>query len=166
MTAGKFEEVQKMVDDMVSIEGKEQADDDKQNPWCNGEFEKSAREEEDENTEITAFKADIEEASDSMATLDEEINTLKTEIDELDKAVTEATEQRKEEHKDYLETTQLSMTAVGLVEKAKNRMNKFYNPTIYKEEFLQAEEFLQVGMVSRVRIGAHKVAPGPAPETF
>merc|ERR1719163_1319474 len=36
-----FGKVMEMVDDMVTLESKEQVDDDKQQPWCNGEFEKS-----------------------------------------------------------------------------------------------------------------------------
>merc|ERR1719321_1392663 len=48
---GGSEEVQKMVDEMVTLEGKEQNADDKKNPWCNGEFDKSEREEKGEKDE-------------------------------------------------------------------------------------------------------------------
>ena len=50
----------------------------------------------------------------------------------LDKEVADATEQRKEEHAAYVEGMQMNEVAKGLVEKAKNRMQKFYNPTLYK----------------------------------
>merc|ERR1719454_650025 len=81
--------VSEMIDEMVVIEGKDQAADDKKQPWCNGEFDKSDREENDEKVEIQHFEA---------------------EIAGLDKAVVEATEQRKEDHEQYVEEHQLSST--------------------------------------------------------
>merc|ERR550514_100714 len=65
-------------------------------------------------------------------------------------AVAEATEQRKEEHADYAGTAQLSSTAIELVKKAKNRLNKFYNPVLYKaapvkKEMSMEEKILDAG---------------------
>merc|ERR1719399_2810830 len=104
-----------MVDDMVVLEGKEQADDDKQMPWCNGEFEKTDREEKGEKKEIEALDAEVTKDADEIAAVNDEIANLKTEIMELDKAVSEATEQRKDEHEDYVEETQMSSVAMKLV---------------------------------------------------
>merc|ERR1719463_545730 len=56
---GGFDKVMEMVDDMVVLEGKEQADDDKQMPWCNGEFDKTDREEKSEKKEIEALDAEV-----------------------------------------------------------------------------------------------------------
>merc|ERR1719399_1646121 len=128
-----------MVDDMVVLEGKEQADDDKQMPWCNGEFEKTDRETKGEKKEIEALDAEVTKDTDLIAATNDEIANLKTEIMELDKAVAEATEQRKEEHEDYVEMMQMSGVAVELVGKAKNRLNKFYNPVLYKAEPVKKE---------------------------
>merc|ERR1719333_1540540 len=167
-TAMKFDEVTKMVDDMVEIEGKEQAEDDTEKPWCNGEFDKASKEESGEKAEISSLEATIAEQNDQIASLDEEIKTLTAEIAELDKAVADATEQRKEEHEDYLESVQLGSTATQLVEKAKNRLNKFYNPVLYKaapiKEMTMEEKILTAGggFVQRTS----RVAPPPAPETF
>merc|ERR1719197_2320847 len=63
----------------------------------------------------------------------EEITSLQKEIKELDKAVAEATEQRKEEHAEFLVFQQQSNAALQLIDKAKNRLVKFYRPTMYKE---------------------------------
>merc|ERR1719231_1700301 len=101
-------------------------------PWCNGEFEKSDREEKSEKVEISQLTSEIDEEADAIQAINDEIATLKTEIAELDKAVSEATDQRKDEHEDYVEEVQLTSTAIELVGKAKNRLNKFYNPTLYK----------------------------------
>jgi chromosome segregation ATPase len=129
---GGFDEVTQMVDQMVEVEGKEQNADNTKQPWCNGEFDKSDREEKQEKTEIEKLEAEMQEESDQILAINDEVAALKAEIAELDKAVAEATEQRKEEHEDYSEGIQLSSTATELVKKAKNRLQKFYNPTLYK----------------------------------
>merc|ERR1719235_91669 len=95
--------------------------------------------------------------------------TLKVEIQELDKAVAEATEQRKDEHEDYVEEIQLTSTAIELVKKAKNRLQKFYNPTLYKaapvkKEMTMEEKIIEAGSAFAQR--RSDVAPPPAPETF
>merc|ERR1719380_585670 len=55
---------------------------------------------------------------------------------------------------------------MGLVEKAKNRMQKFYNPTLYKappkKEMSMEEKIMQAG--SFVQLRRSDVAPPPAPE--
>merc|ERR1719502_1149286 len=54
---------------------------------------------------------------------------------------------------------------MGLVEKAKNRMQKFYNPTLYKAppktEMSMEEKTIQAGTFVQVHM---HVAPPPAPE--
>merc|ERR1719265_1132035 len=130
-----------MIDDMVTLEGKEQKEDDDEKTWCEGEFSKSANEEASEKKEIEAIEADLGEKSDQIATLEEEIKSMVEEIAELDKMVAEASEQRKEDHADFVSETQMSGVALELVEKAKNRMNKFYNPTVYVEPEEKDEEF-------------------------
>merc|ERR1740117_1379358 len=46
--------------------------------------------------------------------------------------VLEATEARKAEHKAYVQTAAENNAALQLLEVAKNRLNKFYNPKLYK----------------------------------
>jgi len=149
-----LESVIKMIDDMVVLLGKDQSDDDKSKTFCEDELEKTT----DEQTAATEKKAGVEaaisEATDAVETLGEEIATLEQDIKDLDKTVAQATEQRKEEHEDFNEATQLNEAAMGLVEKAKNRMQKFYNPTLYKappktedtmeEKIIKAGTFVQI----------------------
>merc|ERR1712072_383681 len=87
-----------------------------------------------------------------------EIESIKTGLEDLDKSVAEATEQRKEEHSDYVDETASNQAAVELLGMAKNRLNKFYNPTLYKapEPAAEEEEFF----------AQRRAAPGPPPETF
>jgi len=53
-------------------------------------------------------------------------------IKALDKAVAEATEQRKEENAEYVAEMASDSAAKELLLFAKNRLNKFYNPKLYK----------------------------------
>merc|ERR1719364_687491 len=95
MEKADFGNVTGMVDDMIVLEGKEQGDDDHQKPWCNGEFEKEEREEKAEKTEMASLEAEIEEETDAIAGIEEEIKTIMAEVQGLDKSVAQATEQRK-----------------------------------------------------------------------
>merc|ERR1719230_789184 len=109
-------------------------------------------------------EASIAEKTDAIAALGDEIATLEQDIKDLDKAVAQATEQRKEEHEDYLEMMQLNEAAVGLVGKAKNRLQKFYNPTLYKAppktEMSMEEKIIDAGTFAQVRVHSD-VAPPP-----
>merc|ERR1719262_793036 len=96
-----FGNITGMVDGMIVLEGKEQEGDDKQKPWCNGEFEKEDREEKGEKADISSLEAEMEMEADAIDTLEEEIKTLQGEVEALDKSVAQATEQRKEEHAEY-----------------------------------------------------------------
>merc|ERR1719159_1304345 len=157
--------VVKMIDDMVVLLGKDQTDDDKSKVYCQDEFEKSADEEAAAKEKLAATTAKIEELEDAVAQLAEEIEVLEGEIKGLDKSVAEATEQRKEEHENYNTMVQLNEAAVELVGKAKNRLQKFYNPTLYKAapktENTMEEKIIEAGTFAQVR--AH-VAPPPPPE--
>merc|ERR1719160_1933207 len=119
-SSGGFDEVMKMIDEMVALLGKQQKEDDKQKTWCEDELEKATDEETATKTKLAQVDATISEQTDSITTLMEEINALTTGIAELDKAVADATEQRKEEHADYVEAMQMNEAAMGLVEKPKN----------------------------------------------
>merc|ERR1711920_882662 len=61
-----------------------------------------------------------------------EIASLKKGIKDLDKSVAEATEQRKAENVDFKDLMASDSAAKELLAFAKNRLNKFYNPKLYK----------------------------------
>merc|ERR1719356_2135090 len=67
-----------------------------------------------------------------IATLTEEIAGLKAGIVALDKQVEEATAQRKAESAEYKDLMKSDTAAKELILFAKNRLNKFYNPALYK----------------------------------
>merc|ERR1719198_777974 len=91
----------------------------------------------------------MEEATGSIETLSDEIAALQQGIVELDKAVAEATEQRKTEHAENTETIANNNAAKDLIAIAKNRMQKFYNPKLFKpapKRELTAEERISVNL--------------------
>merc|ERR1719313_2825733 len=98
-----FSKISAQIDGMIDVLGKEQADDDKQKAFCDAEFSKSAAEKKATEEKLASLAASIEEMSSTVATLKSEIETLSAEIAALDKAVAEATEQRKEEHASFLQ---------------------------------------------------------------
>merc|ERR1719159_766428 len=170
-----FGNITGMVDDMIDLEGEEQENDNHQKPWCNGEFDKEAREEQHEKSEMASLEAEMEEEQDALDGLDEEIKTLTAEVEGLDKSVAQATEQRKEEHSAYQEDLTLTRTAIDLLAKAKNKLQKFYNPALYKpppKKELSEEDKILANLgaaASFAQIAAHRghrahVAPPEMPE--
>merc|ERR1719201_2757666 len=93
---GGFDDVMKMIDDMVTLLGKQAAEDEKQKGWCEGEFETAADEEAAAKTKLAQTDATLSELTDKIGTLMEEISGLTASIAALDKEVADATEQRKE----------------------------------------------------------------------
>jgi len=142
----------------------EQADDAKHKVFCTAEFEKSADEKKDTETEIAGLASSMAELADEISSIGEDIATLKSGIQVLDKSVADATEQRKEEHAAYTEGLALQETAIELIAKAKNRLQKFYNPTLYKAapkvERTMEEKIIDAG-TSFIQIEQPE-----APETF
>jgi len=127
-----FAKVIKLIDEMVVKLGVEQEDDDAQKKWCEEEFDTTEDQSKDTSRLIKGLTAKIGETEEAIKTVTAEIAALKKGIEELDEAVTEATKQRKDEHKEFVQTAAENNAALQLLEVAKNRLNKFYNPTLYK----------------------------------
>merc|ERR1719217_1102151 len=80
---------------------------------------------------IEGLTAKEEETSQAITTITDELAALRKSIKELDAAVAEATEQRKDEHKEFVENAAMNNAALQLLDVARNRLNKFYNPALY-----------------------------------
>merc|ERR1719253_1525496 len=117
---------------MVELLGKEQKDDEQQKAYCEEEFERSEDEDAELKRKIKGVEAEIAEGTDAIAGLKDDIAALTAGIADLDKAVAEATETRKEESSEYTTTKAQNSAAVQLLDVAKNQLNKFYSPTLYK----------------------------------
>jgi len=135
---GNFEHIAKMIDDMIKLLGNEQKDDDKQKEFCDGELEKAGDEKTATEGTIKEVSAKMSELQELIETTDSEIANLQAGIAALDTSVAVATDMRKKEHADFTASQAANQAAVELLDMAKNRMNKFYNPTMYKETTTQA----------------------------
>merc|ERR1719389_236507 len=184
-----FEKVIKMIDDMVATLKKEQLDDDSKKEYCAEQFDFAEDKKKGLVKSVSDLEISIEEAKEGISALASEIEALEDGIKELDKSVSEATDQRKEENEDYTELMASDAAAKELLKFAKNRLNKFYNPKLYKpppKRTLSEEERITVNMGGTLAptaapggiagtgvtvladVSAHdagKVAPPPPPAT-
>lgn len=181
-----FAKVVKMVDEMVAVLAGQQKDDLTQKDFCIAELTKSEGEMKSTQDTLSSLAASIEEMTDAIADAETTIADLTAGIAALDKDVAVATETRKEEHAEYLETVKLTETAIELVGKAKNRLAKFYNPSVYKappkKEMSMEDKIVAAGTSSLAQSEASfdsaddgsddapmsffQVAPPEAPESY
>merc|ERR1719486_1687095 len=126
-----FDKVLKMIDDMVTLLGTEQTDDDNKKEYCEKLIDKTEDDLKALELRVSDLGKAIADHKEQIATLTEEIEALEDGIKALDKQVAEATDERKEEHAENTETVANDNAAKELIGMAKNRMNKFYNPKLY-----------------------------------
>merc|ERR1719412_590390 len=125
----------------------------------------------------------------AIAQLTEEIAQLTSDVKALDKSVAEATALRQGENADYKQLMSDDATAKEVLSFAKNRLNKFYNPKLYKspaKEELSAGDRIYsaeggalstaapsgiagTGITALAQVSMHQQrrdAPAPPPETW
>jgi septal ring factor EnvC (AmiA/AmiB activator) len=178
-----FEKVIKLIDEMVALLKKEQLADDEKKEYCDEQFDISEDKKKELERSISDTEKAIDETKEVLATVDDEIAALEESIKALDKSVAEATEQRKEENADYTVLMANNKAAKELILFAKNRMQKFYNPKLYKpppKRELTEEERITLNMggtlaptnppggiagtgVSFAQIKAHEQREAPPP---
>merc|ERR1719327_749276 len=147
---------------MMDVLKKEQEDDTKKKSWCQDELGKAEGQEKVKQEQMDTLTATVEELADNIASIDEQVKTLQLEVRNLDKSVADATEQRKKEHAEYVDTASMTEAAVALIAKAKNRLNKFYNPAEYKAPPEGGAFLAQVAAHKKV-VAHNKVAPPELP---
>jgi hypothetical protein len=128
-----FAKVFKLIDDMITLLEQEQVDDDQKVEYCNTMISKV----EDKTRELTRthkdVQASLDQRSEILATLSDEIRTLHKEVAQLDKLVSDATYDRKSQNEEYRELMSSNNAAKELLQFAKDRLNKFYNPTQFAQ---------------------------------
>jgi len=185
-----FDKVIKMIDDMVATLKVEQEDDDAKKEYCAEELDLADDKKKGLEHAVADVETAIENAKEAIGKLAEEIAALTAGIKELDKMVLEATEQRKEENEDFKDLMASDIAAKELLKFAKNRLNKFYNPKLYKAppktELSREDRIVEnmsgtaapteapggiagTGIAVFAQVSSHdqqQVAPPPPPETF
>merc|ERR550537_1667564 len=149
-----------MIDELVVELGKEQQVDEEKKSYCLSELDKAEDKKKGLDWDISDLEKAIADETETIATLTSEIEALEDGIKALDKSVAEATETRKEEHEDYVSTLAANTAAKDVLDFAKNRLNKFYNPKLYKpppKRELSEEDRIVVNMGGTL---APTAAPG------
>jgi uncharacterized coiled-coil DUF342 family protein len=144
-----FGKIIKLIDELTATLKKEQQEDDDKKEWCEAEIDKAEDNKKVLENEISDLETAIDSAKESITTLKAEIEALDDGIRALDKEVAEYTEQRKEDHDEFVATLAANTAAVDLLKFAKNRLNKFYNPSQYKpppKRELSEEDQITVNM--------------------
>merc|ERR1740139_2032049 len=136
----------------------------------------------DSDTSIAEMEGSVQELSDEIAALTAGVKAL-------DKSVAEATSLRRKGNSEFKELESSDTTAKEVLLWAKNRLNKFYNPTMHKpppgREMNEEERIavnmggtlkpIEAGGIAGTGIGAsfaqmasssRREAPAPPPETF
>jgi|EP00427_Karlodinium_veneficum_P016869 septal ring factor EnvC (AmiA/AmiB activator) len=183
MRGGKigFDKIIKMIDELVITLKDEQKLDSEKKEYCLAELDKEQDKKKGLEWDIEDLEKAIADAKETIATLTSEIEALVDGIKKLDKAVADATETRKEEHEEYVETLAANAAAKDVLEFAKNRLNKFYNPKLYEappKRELSEEDRIVVNMGGTlaptaapggiagtgIALAQSEVAPPPPPE--
>merc|ERR1719359_1755851 len=182
-----FEKVIQMIDDLVALLAKEQAEDEEKKEYCESELDTADDTKKELEHTIEDLEKAIADAEEAIATLKAEIEALEDGIKALDKQVAEATEQRKDEHATFVEDLAANNAANDILAFAKNRLNKFYPPKLYKpppKRELTEEERITLNMGGSLAptnppggiagtgislladVKQHRADPGLPPETF
>eukprot|EP00397_Hematodinium_sp_SG-2012_P006445 GEMP01006475.1.p1 GENE.GEMP01006475.1~~GEMP01006475.1.p1 ORF type:complete len:679 (+),score=192.61 GEMP01006475.1:164-2200(+) len=128
-----FSKVIAMADNMVTILAKEQKDDDAHKEYCTEKFDTSDGTARSISRNIQNLQNTKEETDNISNNLNRDIETLKEGVKSLDQQVAQATEQRKQEHAEFVQTFSDNQAAVKILTSAKNHLQKFYNSKLHKE---------------------------------
>jgi len=181
-----FDKVITMIDKMVALLKEEQLDDNHKQEYCVKQFDFADDKKKGLERSVSKLETAIADGKETIASLTEDIVALGDSIADLDKAVVEATANRQEENSDFQNLVASNSAAKELLAFAKNRLNKFYNPKLYKappKRELSEDERITLnmggtlaptaapggiagtGIAMLAQIRAHD-APPPPPETF
>jgi len=162
-----FDKVTGLIDEMVALLRKEQADDDKKQVYCRKEFDVAEDAKKALKRKKGQLTTTISEGKSAIDSLKEEIATLDASIKDTDKKVVEATALRKKENAEYRKELGANSAAKSLLVMAEDRIKKAYQKTEDAPADAPADasaaSFVQVA--SRKRLALFE-APPPPPETF
>jgi hypothetical protein len=152
-----FDKVLKMIDNLVELLKKEQTEDDNKKDYCGVQLDEAEDKKKGLDQKIADHETSMEDAEGKLAAAKDDIKSLGEAIKALDKSVADATEQRKNENAEYKELIANDSQAKDVLAWAKNRLNKFYNPKLYKPA---PKRELEDAFI------AQSEAPPPPPETY
>merc|ERR1719445_911479 len=187
LTQTNFDKVIGMIDTMVAELKAEQQDDTDKLEYCKSQLDLSDDKKKSLERAVSLLEKDIAKAKELIATLTDDIAALTAGIVALDKSVAEATDQRKAENEEFKALMAADTAAKELLGFAKNRLNKFYNPSSYvappKRELSAGDRIYEnfggelttaapggianTGIAAFAEVKTHnQVAPPPPPATW
>jgi len=144
-----FAKVITMIDSMVAMLKEEQLADEHKKEYCELQFDEADDKKKELEHTMEVLTNEEQKATAAIEKLTEEIAALVAGIKALDESVASATAQRKAENQEYKDLIASDSAAKELLEIAKNRLNKFYNPSLYNppaKTELSAESRIVVDM--------------------
>jgi len=120
--------VVKLVADMHTQLGAAQEDDDKQRDFCKDSIAQNEKTKAEKVGQVNLVVQFIKELTNEQSAIAEQIATLKSEIEKIEAAVKEATEQRESEKEIFTKTTAEQNAAIAIIEKAKEVLGKAFGP--------------------------------------
>merc|ERR1719436_562373 len=117
---------------MVSTLNEEQLNDDHKKEYCSTQFDFAEDQKKQLERSVSDAENSIASAEEGIAALKEDIAALEASIKENDKAMAEAADLRRTESEDFKELMASDSAAKELLLYAKNRLNKFYTPKLYR----------------------------------
>merc|ERR1719191_668245 len=117
-----------MINNMVEVLHNDDVNDEHKKDFCANETEAYYQLEQEKLHLVDQLTATIDKNTGELKAVVEDIKMLEEEIYTLDKEVSLATAQRKKEHTEFVNTFATMETARRLIDKAANRLQKFYNP--------------------------------------
>merc|ERR1719440_587668 len=148
---------------VVTLKKEQQADDEKKE-YCEKEFDLADDKKKALERTIKDLITAIANTEEGIATTKDDIKKLTEGIKALDESVTKATKQRKDENAEYKDLMASDSAAKELLLFAKNRLNKFYNPKLYKppaKEELSKEDRIVENMESFSQKSKDPLPPPP-----
>merc|ERR1719191_573214 len=127
-----FEKIIALIDKLSKELEADQATDDEKKAYCEEEFEKTEDKKKGLLNTASDLQTAIDDAEESIMNLKVEIEALDDGIRALDKEVAQATTNRQEEHEEFVASSAANKATIDILKMAKNRMNKFYNPSQYE----------------------------------
>lgn len=168
--AVNFTTIYTKIDEMVATLKKEQTDDDKKKEYCNDAFIKADASTKDIQRKVDSTSAGVNASQQKVTQLEEEIKTIEDGVKQLDTNVAEAGENRKAEHLEFEGLVKGNNEAIKLLGMAKERLNKFYNPSLTTDTTTTtnpyALSFVQISEHQAPDNSSNSSGVGTPPPTF
>jgi len=125
-----FGKLIKMIDGMIGVLKKEDKADEKKKRSCMKESDETDDSLKEAREDIKSMSKVIADQKETLTTLKAEVSNLADGIKRIDEAMEESTADRKANHDDFLQVLAKNRRAIKVIEDARKRLLKFYNPDV------------------------------------